>query len=161
MQDGRSADKSEKLVHGAGKGGMMPRVTAAGPDLGPVLASLRSLRRSGLIAIGMFALGIAWIAMRAEGTPDGNVDARVTYVALALAAVSIFTRRTLPGSASPRTFVATQVASVLCSVGLGLLGAVLAVRHGEWQVGLLYNLAAALLLFRVPARSAPPPPRGR
>jgi TRAP-type C4-dicarboxylate transport system permease small subunit len=140
---------------------MMPRVsTSAGPDFGPVLASLRSLRRSGLVAIAMFALGIGWIALRAEGEPDANVDRRITYVALALAGVSILTRRTLPGAASPRAFVATQIASVLCSVGLGLLGAVLAVRHGQWQVGLLYNVAAALLLFRVPGFGVAPP-RGR
>ena len=161
MQDAPSADKSEGVLAYAGKGGMMPRVTAPGPDFGPVFASLRSLRRSGLFALGMFALGIGWVAIRSDGAPGADVDPRVTYAALALAAVSILTRRTLPGSSSPRAFVATQIASVLCSVGLGLLGAVLAVRHGQWQVGLLYNVAAALLLFRAPARTAPPPPRGR
>ena len=141
---------------------MMPRVTAAGPDFGPLLASLRSLRRSALLAIAMFAVGVGWIALRAGDEPPTEVDRRITYVALALAGVSILTRRTLPGSASPKAFVATQITSVLCSVGLGLLGAVLAVRYGQWQVGLLYNVAAALLLFRVPGRAAAPPlPRAR
>jgi len=138
----------------------MPRMSAAGPDFTPVLASLRSLRRSALIALGMFALGIGWIAYQAQGEPDANVDRRITYVALALAGISILTRRSVPNMASPRSFVATQIASVMCSVGLGLLGAVLAARHGQWQVGLLYNVAAALLLFRAPAATrAPEPPR--
>jgi hypothetical protein len=161
MQDGPSADKSVKICRDAGRGGIMPRMSSAAPDFGPVLASLRSLRRSALIAIAMFALGIGWIAYRADGEPDANVDRRIIYVALALAGVSILTRRSVPSTASPRAFVAAQIASVLCSVALGLLGAVLAARHGQWQVGLLYNVAAALLLFRGPAATAAPLARGR
>jgi hypothetical protein len=139
----------------------MPRMSSAGPDFGPVLASLRSLRRSALIAVGMFTLGIGWIAYRADAEPEASADHRITYLALALAGVSILTRRSVPNTTSPRAFVAAQIASVVCSVALGLLGAVLAARHGQWQVGLLYNVAAALLLFRAPAASAAPLPRGR
>jgi hypothetical protein len=138
----------------------MPRVASERPDFGGVVASLRSLRRTGLIAVALFALGIGLVALRADGETAGDVDRRVTYAALALAGVSILTRRSLSPSSSARSVVLSQVASVLSAVGLGLLGAVLAIPSGAWQVGLLYNAAAALLLFRPAALlSAPRPPR--
>lgn len=115
-------------------------------------AALRSLRRSALIALALFALGIGVLALRSGAEPGPEVDRRVTWGALALAGASILSRRSLRAPASARAFLFTQVASILCAVGLGLLGALLAIRAGQWQVGLLYDLAAALLLVRAPVR---------
>ena len=112
--------------------------------------------------MALCALGIGLLALGSGAEPNEDVDRRVTLAALALAGVSILTRRSLPGRGNPRVFVVCQVASVLGAVGLGLLGALLAIRAGQWQVGLLYSFAAALLLLRPPARfSVAPLPRGR
>lgn len=159
MQDVPRPDKFVKFPPADRWSRHNARVVATGPDPAPVVASLRSLRRSALFAVALFALGIGLIALRSGGVTTGDVDRRVTYAALALAGISILTRRSPGAAGNPRVFVATQVASVLAAVGLGLLGAVIALRAGPWQVGLIYNLAALLLLFRPPASFALAPPR--
>jgi hypothetical protein len=127
----------------------------------PLDAALMRLRRSALIAIGVCGLGIASLSFVGTAEPAGEVDRRVTWTALGLAAASILTRRSVPGARSPRAFVGLQLASILLAFGLALLGGLLATRGGHWQVGLLYNVAAALLLVRPLARLAPPPRPGR
>jgi hypothetical protein len=49
---------------------------------------------------------------------------------------------------------------MLCSVGLGVLGIVVALRMQEFGVGLLYALAGALLLLRPPPRLVQAPSDG-
>ena len=129
----------------------------------PLDAALLRLRRNALIAIAACALGIGALAFLAKPDPsvDPNapVDRRVVWTALALAAGSILTRRSVATTRSARGFVYLQMASILCAFGLALLGALLATRAGQWQVGLLYSVAAALLLVRAPVRLAAPPAR--
>lgn len=151
MQDVARPDKSAKAPRSR-RTVILPTVSTPAADPGSLDASLRSLRRSALVALALFALGIGLLALRAGAEPGAEVDRRVALAALALAGASILLRRSLRARASARSFVIRQVASVLCAVGLGLLGALLAMREGQWQVGLLYNLAGALLLLRPPAR---------
>jgi hypothetical protein len=156
MQDPPAADKSNGAPGRTG-GVILGRVSAPGPAPHPLDASLQRLRRSALIAIGVCALGIAGLSLAAPaGGQDTPVDRRYTWTALALAAGSILTRRSVSGARSPRAFVGLQLASILLAFGLALLGGLLATRGGQWQVGLLYNVAAALLLARPLARLAPP-----
>jgi hypothetical protein len=152
MQDGPRTDKSRKSHPPRREWAHTAGVSAEIPDPGPLDASLRALRRSALVAVALCAGGIALLALGSDAPQGGEVDRRVGVAALALAGASILTRRSLPRAERPRAFVALQVASVLCAVGLALLGALLAIRDAQWQIGLLYQLAAALLLLRPPAR---------
>lgn len=152
MQDARGPDKSPGDARRPAIGAILRPVSAPRPDPDALSATLQRLRRSALIAVALFALGIGLFAFASGSELSAEVDRRITFSALALAGASILTRRSLPRPGSSRSFVAMQVASVLCAVGLGLLGALLAVRAGQWQVGALYNVAAALLLLRPPAR---------
>jgi hypothetical protein len=134
-------------------------VSSSAPDPGPLDTSLRRLRFSALLALAACTLGIGLHALRAQSS-DADLDRGFVWLAFSLAAASILTRRT--GAASgPRAFVALQITSNLAAVALGLLGAWLALRYDQIQAGLLYNVAAALLLLRPPARVVLSPPRSR
>jgi hypothetical protein len=159
MQNPVRLNKSRNCHPGAGQGVILAEVSAPAPGPDSLDASLRTLRRSALLALAVCALGIGLLALRSSVPQDTSVDRRITLTALVLAAASILTRRSIRAPASAGVFFGTQVASVLCAVGLGLLGGLVAVRTGQWQVGLLYNLAAALLLVRPPARLSLPPRR--
>jgi hypothetical protein len=130
------------------------------PDPSPLDASLRRLRYSALLAVAACAAGIALHSFRAE-EHAGDVERGFVMLALALAGISILARRSVPRSSSPRSFVGLQVTSNLAAVALGILGAWLAVTHDHIQSGLLYNLAAVLLLLRPPPRLVVAPPRPR
>jgi hypothetical protein len=139
----------------------MAAMAAPVPDPSALEASLRSLRRSALISVGVIALGVAVIGLRSDVDQGLGVDRPVTFVALALASVSVLARRSFGGAINARAFVARHVASVLAAVGLALLGGFVAVREGQWQIGLLYEIAAALLLFRPAERFSVVPRRER
>jgi hypothetical protein len=134
-------------------------VTAPSPDPSALETSLRSLRRSALLSVAVIALGIAVIGVRSHVDQGLGVDRPVTFGALALASVSVLARRSFGGAVSARAFVTRHVASVLAAVGLGLLGGFVALREGQWQIGLLYEVAAALLLFRPAERFSVVPRR--
>ena len=134
-------------------------MSSSAPNPGPLDTSLRRLRLTALLALAACTAGIGLHALRNPAS-DADLDRGFVWVAFSLAAVSILTRRT--GTASgPRAFVALQIASNLAAVALGLLGAWLALRYDQIQAGLLYNVAAALLLLRPPARVVLSPPRSR
>ncbi len=113
-------------------------------------ASLRRLRYSALIALAVCMVGIGLHAMRNEAS-GSELDRVFVWIALCLAAGSILMRRSA-ASGAPRAFVFLTIGSLLAAVALGLLGAWLAVRFDQIQPGILYNLAAALLLLRPPGR---------
>ncbi|HVN36573.1 MAG TPA: hypothetical protein VMW19_00195 [Myxococcota bacterium] len=136
-------------------------MAAPAPDPSALEASLRSLRRTALLSVGVIALGVAAIALRSDVDQRLGVDRPVTFGALALASVSVLARRSFGGAVSARAFVARHVASVLAAVGLALLGGFVALRDGQWQIGLLYEIAAALLLFRPAERFSVIPRRER
>jgi hypothetical protein len=120
--------------------------------------SLRRLRYSALLALAACVVGIGLHAMRSDAS-DADLDRGFVWVAFGLAAGSILMRRSA-ASGSPRAFVFLTIGSLLSAVGLGLLGAWLAVRFDQIQPGILYNVAAALLLLRPPGRLVLAPPRG-
>jgi len=131
-------------------------VSTPGPD--DLIAALRRPRHVALLVLAGCALATGVLALSEPET--GAVDRRYTMVALALAAVSILTRRSVPG-ATPARLVALQRVSCAAVAGLGVLGVSLALREQQASVGLLYCVAGALLLLRpaprlLAPRTAPP-----
>jgi len=132
-------------------------VSATGPD--DLIASLRRPRHAALLVLAACALATGVLALSEPET--GPVDRRYTVAALALAAASIFTRRSVPGT-DPARLVTLQRVSCTAAALLGLLGLALAVRDQQASVGLLYCVAGALLLLRPAPRflaPRPAPPR--
>lgn len=156
MQDATGADKSRwpaATEPGSGHTGVV-----SAPDPNALVAALRRPRHVALLVLAVCALATG--ALSLSGPRTGSVDRRYTLAALALAAASIFTRRSVPG-ADPVRLVALQRASCSAAALLGLLGLALAVREQQPSVGLLYCVAGALLLLRpaprfLAPRAAPP-----
>jgi uncharacterized membrane protein len=128
------------------------------PDPNALVAALRRPRHVALLVLAVCALATGVLTLSEPMT--GPVDQRYTLAALALAAASIFTRRSVPG-ADPARLVALQRASCAAAALLGPLGLALAVREHQASVGLLYCVAGALLLLRpaprfLAPRAAPP-----
>ena len=160
MQDASRGDKSMEIRHRRGaRAGILAAMAAPAPDPAALETSLRSLRRSALVSVAVIALGVAVIGLRSHVDQALGVDRPITFGALALASVSVLARRSFGGAVSARAFVMRHVTSVLAAVGLGLLGGFVALREGQWQIGLLYEIAAALLLFRPAERFSVVPRR--
>jgi hypothetical protein len=135
-------------------------VSVPASDATDLIAALRRPRLAALGVLGVCALVTGALSL-AEGD-TGPVDRRYTMLALALGAVSIFARRTVPGGESASRLIRLQQLSCAAAAGLGGLGLALALRDGQASVGLLYCVAGALLLLRPAPRRVvprPPPPR--
>ena len=127
-------------------------MSAPAPDPAPVNDALRRLHRSAIASLFLCAVGIGLAAFFSAGAPDDEVRPLYSWLALALAATAILTRRS--GSrpeGSLRGFVYGSLLSMVAAAGLGLLGLYVAVREAQTTVGLLYTLAGALLVLRAPA----------
>ena len=74
-----------------------------------------------------------------------------SWVALALAATAILTRRsTAAASGSLRSFIYASLISMVAAAGLGILGMLVAMVESQHSIGLLYTLAGTLLVLRPP-----------
>ncbi len=126
---------------------------APAPDPTVLNEALRRLHRSAIISLALCATGISIAAFAGPEAGAEGSGRSYSGVALALAVTAILTRRTAPlRSGSLRRLLYGALVSMLAAVGLGLLGAVVALRESQTQVGLLYTLAGALLVLRPPAR---------
>ncbi len=126
------------------------------------LALNRALRRVHRSALATLAVCAGVIALSAgPETPTISEGARrgFTYVAIALAVVSILTRRrpTAP-IASPRAHVILSLASLLCACGLGIAGVAFAAAGGPRTAALVYALAGVIFALRPPKPVASRPP---
>jgi hypothetical protein len=131
------------------------------PDPSPLNESLRRAHRSALVSVAICALAIGGMMLGSETTGAGEVERSYSLAAIGLAAISLLARRSLgPRAQQLRGFVYATLASMLCAVGLGVLGIVVALRTQEFGVGLLYALAGALLLLRPPPRLVQAPSDG-
>ena len=111
------------------------------------------------VAVCAAAIGVLMFA--SDAPSEGEVESIYSVSALGLAAGSMLARRSVgPRSHQLRVFVYATLASMLCAVGLGALGIVVALRTDEFSVGLLYALAGALLLLRPPATLTQAPSNG-
>lgn len=123
------------------------------PDPTPLNDALRRAHRSALASVAICALAIGAMMLGSEARPEAELDRRYSLVALSLAIVSLLARRNVGARARHlRAFVYAALASLLCAVGLGVLGIVVSLREQEFTSGLLYALGGALLLLRPPPR---------
>jgi hypothetical protein len=118
-----------------------------------VNAALRRLHRSAIASLALCAVGIGIVILAGpRPEPEGEAGRWYSWIAFALAAVAIVTRRSVGGRArSLRAYVYGALASMVAAAGLGLLGMFVALRESETTIGLLYVLAGALLVLRPPA----------
>ena len=136
-------------------------MTSPTPDPTPLNDALRRAHRSALASVAICALAIGAMMLASDARSEDAADRRYSFVALGLAAGSMLARRSIgPRARNLRGFVYAALASMLCAVGLGVLGLVLVLRTQEFGTGLLYALAGALLLLRPPPRLTPAPPDG-
>ena len=125
-------------------------MVAPAPDPAPVNAALRRLHRSTIASLFLCAVGIGITSLTREGSRD-EVGSMYSWVALALAATAIFTRRSgRAASGSLRGFIYASLVSMMAAAGLGILGMLVALIESEYRAGLLYTLAGALLVLRPP-----------
>ena len=74
-----------------------------------------------------------------------------SWVALALAATAILTRRSgAAASGSLRGFIYASLVSMTAAAGLGILGMLVALLGSQNTIGLLYTLAGTLLVLQPP-----------
>jgi hypothetical protein len=131
------------------------------PDPSPLNDALRRAHRSALASVAICAVAIGAMMLASDARSQGEVDRVYSLVALGLAAGSMLARRSVgPRAPRLRAFVYAALGSILCAVGLGVLGIVVALRTQEFSIGLLYALAGALLLLRPPPRLAQAPSDG-
>lgn len=121
------------------------------PDPAPVNTALRRLHRSTIASLFLCAIGIGITSFTREGPPRDEVGGMYSWVALALAATAILTRRSgAAASGSLRGFIFASLVSMMAAAGLGLLGMLVAMVESQHSIGLLYTLAGALLVLRPP-----------
>ena len=122
------------------------------PDPAPVNTALRRLHRSTIASLFLCAVGIGITSFTREGSPRDEVGGMYSWVALALAATAILTRRSgAAASGSLRGFIYASLVSMMAAAGLGILGMLVAMVESQHSVGLLYTLAGTLLVLRPPA----------
>ncbi len=121
------------------------------PDPAPVNTALRRLHRSTIASLFLCAIGIGIASFTHEGSPPDEVGGLYSWVALALAATAILTRRSgAAASSSLRGFIYASLVSMMAAAGLGILGMLVALIKSQNTVGLLYTLAGTLLVLRPP-----------
>lgn len=133
-------------------------MTTNAPDPTPVNRALRHVHRAVMATLAVSALVIAVDSRLQPAAPPPQEASGPSLVALALAAVAIFARRSLRPGRPGRAFVYATLASFVCVAGLGLLGVYVALARDQTTPGLLYTLAGALLGLRPPPRLLAPPP---
>ena len=126
-------------------------MAAPAPDPAPVNTALRRLHRSTIASLFLCAVGIGIASFTHEASPRDEVGGMYSWVALALAATAILTRRsTAAASGSLRGFIYASLISMVAAAGLGILGMLVAMVESQHSIGLLYTLAGALLVLRPP-----------
>jgi hypothetical protein len=121
-------------------------------DPTPVNDALRRLHRSAIASLALCAVGVGVAAFGNEPAPRDELGDLYSWIALALAATAILTRRSVYRPArSLRSHVYSSLVSLMAATGLGILGLVVALREEQTTVALLYTLAGALLVLRAPA----------
>jgi FtsH-binding integral membrane protein len=111
---------------------------------------LRRVHRGVLATLAVCAV-VVWLTTAADAmevTPRGYV-----WAAVALAALAILLRpfRTVP-LGNPKIALARVLISLLCAVGVGLVGVASAAAGGPRTTALGYALAGAIFALRAPAR---------
>ena len=126
-------------------------MAAPAPDPAPVNTALRRLHRSTIASLFLCAVGIGIASFTHEASPRDEVGGMYSWVALALAATAILTRRsTAAASGSLRGFIYASLISMVAAAGLGILGMLVAMVESQHSIGLLYTLAGTLLVLRPP-----------
>ncbi len=126
-------------------------MAAPAPDPAPVNTALRRLHRSTVASLFLCAVGIGIASFTQEGSPRDEVGGMYSWVALALAATAILTRRSgAAATGSLRGFIYASLVSMMAAAGLGILGMLVALIESQNTIGLLYTLAGALLALRPP-----------
>ncbi len=121
------------------------------PDPAPVNTALRRLHRSTIASLFLCAVAIGIASFTREGSSGDEVRGMYSWVALALAATAILTRRSrAAASGSLRGFIYASLVSMMAATGLGILGMLVALIESQNTIGLLYTLAGALRVLRPP-----------
>jgi hypothetical protein len=113
--------------------------------------ALRTVHRGVLGALAVCAVAIALSAKPGTSSISEGEQRSYTTVAVALAAVSILTRRRPTARvANPRVYLISSLASLLCAGGLGITGVTFALAGGARSTALVYALAGAIFALRPP-----------
>jgi hypothetical protein len=130
---------------------------SAAASLAALERSLRRAHRSALITLAACAVVVAVSGKAASDASTPGADG-FTHAAIALAVLSILTRRRQPGRPEAvRAHVGLGLVSLVAAAGVGIVGVAAAIAGTPRTAALIYVLAGAIFALRPPLGIAPGP----